>query len=79
MFHFYSLSLHFSLHNFPFSLINVVITVLFIVLCFFGGWEWGNLFFSTGVVKIEGFVFLFFVFLVCFLIPNFSPAMSHAK
>lgn len=37
MFHFYSLSLHFSLHDFPFSPINVVITVLFIVLCFLGG------------------------------------------
>lgn len=52
MFHFYSLSLHFSLHNFPFSPINVI-TVLFIVY-----WGRGALSFHRGG-KIGGFVLLF--------------------
>lgn len=52
MFHFYSLSLHFSLHNFLFSPINVVINVLFIVLCFLAGVGGSFLFHWGG--KIEG-------------------------
>lgn len=60
MFHFYSLSLHFSLQDFPFSLISVVITVLFIVSCFFGGEGGGSLAFHQGG-KIEGYV-CFFLF-----------------
>lgn len=59
MFHFYSLSLHFSLHNFPLSPINVVITVLFIVLCFFGGWGLGGSFLFHQGGKIKGIYFIF--------------------
>lgn len=59
MFHFYSLFLHLSLHDFPLSPINVVITVLFIVLCYLRGVV-GFFFLSPGVVKLRDYIFFFY-------------------
>lgn len=59
MFHFYSLFLHLSLHDFPLSPINVVITVLFIVLCYLRGVV-GFFFLVPRGGKIEG-LYIFFL------------------